>query len=374
MKSLTLLGLLLLCVQVARATHLLGGYIQVRPVSGSTYQLTVILYLDEVKGKSAADQMSTLPLCFGDGTTGTLVRATRVLSENKTISINTFYTAHTYAGPGTYTLTTNLPNRTQAQNIGNQVMQEQGLLTLATTFTTNTTTPNRTPTLSLPSTGFNIPANQRVVASLRATDDDSDSLSYSLTRPLTNPTTNDCGKQPVTLYQYPNDLTRRGTFKLNAHTGDLTWDAPVQQGYYSVAYTVNEYRNGVLISQTNGEFPFIVEDRPGTPGVLPPYEPAIENNVGIVTALSHDADADVLLSVFPNPTDDRLQVVIQSSSPAPATLRLSDATGRQLHELTFRQAARQHEQLISLSSLPPGVYVLRADVSGRSLVRKIVKK
>jgi hypothetical protein len=85
-------------------------------------------------------------------------------------------------------------------------------------------------------------------------------------------------------------------------------------------------------------------------------------------------NSNLTLTVFPNPVDDRLQVVVQSSNPTLATIRLMDASGRLLHELSFKRLARRHEQVISLDSLTPGTYLVQADVNGRHLLEKIVKK
>ena len=85
-------------------------------------------------------------------------------------------------------------------------------------------------------------------------------------------------------------------------------------------------------------------------------------------------DEDVTLSVFPNPVDDRLQVVVQTSIPATARMQLLDGSGRTLHELTFGRLARRHEQVISMGSLTPGLYLLRAKVGDRTLTRKVMKK
>ena len=114
--------------------------------------------------------------------------------------------------------------------------------------------------------------------------------------------------------------------------------------------------------------------------MIPPYEPASVSNAGtIVTALSDELnaarpDADVQLTVFPTPVDDRLQVVVQTNNPATATVQLLDTNGRSLHELRFGRAARRHEQVVSMSSLSPGLYVLQANVGGQVLVRKVVKR
>ena len=367
MKTLLSIFLMLLSIQAVQATHLAGGYIQAKPVAGSgqTYEVTLVLYMQT---SPAADQADSYSICFGDGNTGIAYRQSRIISSNKTLTINTYRITHSYAGPGTYTLSVSLSNRTIVQNITNAGEQ---LFALATTVSTNII--NQTPTPGFPLTGLYVGANQKATLPLKATDADGDSLVYDLTKPLTG---NDaCSWRAVSSYLYPNDLTKRGTFRLNSRTGELVWDAPTQPGYYSIALTIGEYRNGNLISQTTQEILLIVDDKPGTPGTIPPYEPAIEGAFGgIVTATTPYIDSDIVLTTFPNPVDDRLQVVIQSSNPTTAIVQLLDINGRKLHELSFNRVARQHEQVISMSSLTTGFYVLQASVAGRILIRKIMKR
>jgi hypothetical protein len=367
MKTLLFLLLTLLSIQVVQATHLLGGYIQAKPVAGSgqTYEVTLVLYM---QSSPAADQADSYNVCFGDGSSSVAPRQSRTFSSDKTLTINTYRITHNYAGPGTYTLTATVLNRTIVKNITNAETQ---LFAISTTITT--TTPNQSPTPGLPSSGFRIGANQKATLSLKATDADGDSLVYGLAKALTG--SNACSGQVLSSYRFPNDLTQRGIFKLNNRTGDLVWDAPTELGYYSTALTINEYRNGNLISQTTQEITLIVDDLPGTPSAIPPYEPAIEGTFGgIVTATTSYPDSDILLTTFPSPVDDRLQVVIQSSNPTTATVQLTDLNGRKLHELSFNRAGRQHEQVISMSSLTTGFYVLQAEIGGRILVRKIMKR
>jgi hypothetical protein len=369
MKTYFLFCLVWLSVLAAKATHLRSGYIQTRSVSATTlnYEITVRLFLDGVYGTTAANSLDQLLLCFGDGSTQSIVRTSRLWTDDKTVSINTYVVTHTYAGPGTYTVSSSLANRSTARNIG--TAGDQLPMLLYTTFSTGSA--NGTPTLLFPENGFQAATSQRLVLPLGATDTEGDSLVYSLARPMT--AADACSRQFVSPYQYPNDVARQGTYTLASRTGVLTWDAPVEQGNYSLALTIGEYRNGLLISQTAIELGLLVVDRPGAPGLIPPYLPALEGN-GLVTALPHYSDSNLTLTVFPNPVDDRLQVVVQSSSPTLATIRLLDANGRLLHELPFKRLARRHEQVISLDSLMPGTYIVQADVNGQKLVEKIVKK
>lgn len=379
MKTALTLCLILLSIQLSQATHLLGGYIQAKPIAVSTgsYQITVVVYMNS--GIPASSQTTSLSICFGDGSSALATRTSQqIIPLDKTglypgVNVSLYTINHSYAGPGTYTLTTSLLNRTSSVNITNSATQQEPL-TLTTTFSTLSAT-NQTPNLSIPATGFEISVNQKATLSLKATDTDGDSLAYGLTKSLTSNGNDLCNHRQITSYQFPNDLTRQGTFKLNNRTGDLLWEAPTQPGYYSIAIVVNEYRNGILISQTTQEFPLIVDDLPGTSGIIPPYEAAVEGtSTGLVTAVEEREDVNFRLITFPNPIDDRLQVVIQTSNPTTATVQLSDANGRKLHELTFPRMARQHEQVISLSSLTPGVYLIQAVVGERTLVRKVVKR
>ncbi|CAN5452917.1 hypothetical protein BH09BAC4_BH09BAC4_19520 [soil metagenome] len=373
MKTFLLLCLMLLTIQAARASHLLGGYIQAKPVAGSaqTYQITVALYMDPIYGNAAVSQATSVSICFGDGTSGIANRQSQVLVLSKTVSINMYQMTHTYNGPGTYVLTTSLPGRSLTQNITDATNQ---VFTLSSTISTNTTVPNQTPTPGFPEAGFHINLNQKATLALKATDAEGDSLVYGLAKSFTSTYKDLCIRQTVPTYKFPNDVAQQGTFKLNNRTGDLVWDVPTREGLYSVAITINEYRNGILISQTLQEIPLFVEDRPGTPGTIPPYEPAIEGTTGIITGISTYADADVAFTAFPNPVNDRLQVVIQTSNPTTATVQLIDVNGRKLHESAFKNLARQHEHVIDMDGLAPGVYLLRANVGERSLVQKIVKQ
>ena len=367
MKTFTLLMCLLLGGQVS-ATHLLGGYIQAQSTAGSalTYEITVTIYTD---GNAAVSSESSITLCFGDGSKQEVSRQSRRTTNDRSLSISTYRVTHTYAGPGTYTLTTALANRTTTRNITGPT--EPGLLVLINSFSTTNST-NQTPTILLPETGFQAAINQRLIFPFRTTDTEGDSSSYSITRPLTNTTDNSCTSEPVSRYHYPNDLTRRGIFKLDNRTGNLTWDAPTQPGKYSVAITVSEYRSAILISKTQVEFFLVVTDQPGAPGIIPPYEPARESS--LITALTDYADEGVTLTVFPNPVDDRLLVVVQTSNPAIVQMQLLSNDGRTVHQVPVSRLSRRHEQVVDTSSLAPGTYILRAQIGDRTLIRKVVKQ
>lgn len=371
MKTFTLIALVLWSACASYATHLLSGHIQVKPEASRplTYEIRLIVYLDEIRGAAASNTMTSVTLCLGDGQTREVFRESRRLLNGNSISYNSFRINHTYSGPGTYTISASLLNRSPVLNSSNSEVP----LSLSTTFLVNSAL-NQTPDLSilLPSTGFTIANKQRVVFPLQANDPDGDSLVYLLAKPQTAQANNLCSIRQTPSYQYPNDFSRQGTFKLNSRTGELIWDTPTQQGPFSVAITVYEYRNGILLSQTSEEITLLVIDKPVTPDSLPPYEPATEGV--LVTDLPDYRDESISFTTFPNPVDDHLQVVIQTNKPSLVVTQLLAINGRELYQLATGKTARKHEQTINMNSLAPGVYLLKATIDGQSAVRKIVKR
>ncbi len=368
MKHLLLAAFLVVSLQ-GKASHLLGGYVRATPVAGQalTYTLTTTLYAYK---SPATTELASVLFCFGDGTMRLVPKKSQTaITTDGTIVASIFETTYTYPGAGTYTASVSIANRSEQLTIPST---EASLLTLTTTFVIGTTLTNQTPIAATPTAGFRLSVNQRAVLPLRATDPESDSIRYTLARPVTSATNNACRITALNQYAFPNDVTKQGTFTLNSQTGELVWTAPVRQGTYSVAILISEYRNGINISQTLEEIPLLVVDQVGTPTAIPPYEPA--TSTGIITAVSPPVDTSIQLSAFPNPVEENLQVVVLTNTPAVVTVQLLDANGRQLHQLGTRAPVRRHEQVIGMGSLSAGTYLIRADIAGRILTEKVVKK
>ncbi|GAA4408002.1 hypothetical protein GCM10023187_29290 [Nibrella viscosa] len=358
------------------ATHLLGGYIQVKKTASATleYEYNVFLFLNAVDGSGAAQQQETVLLCFGDGTTG---QATRVrqqpLEQNRAIALHTYRVTHTYAGSGTYTVSSTVSNRTVVQNAGNV---SNVSFFISTTFTAGV--PNSTPIIDIPANGFVAAANQRTTFTLRGVDADGDSLVYKLASPLTSAASqasNACGQTVLLLapFQFPNDVAQRGIFRLNNRTGDLVWDAPVQVGRFTFGMSIDEWRNGLKIGTTLYEMAITVEDRNVQPGTLPTYEPAFSGPV-ITGLASGYMNEDIQISVYPNPTHDRVQVRVSSREALAVTLQLMNSKGGIVGECHIANPQAEQLSEFGMAALPTGLYLLRTEVSGRSYTQKIVKR
>ncbi|MCY7356305.1 MAG: T9SS type A sorting domain-containing protein, partial [Rudanella sp.] len=368
-KTYTLLALLCLMATPAWATHFLGGQIQAKNLSGNTYEITVVLYMDEANGKVAADQTSTIPVCLGDGMTVNAVRAARIII-GQNISVNNYRFTYTYPAPGVYLITMSLENRTSMTNLSQAV---ESRFALSTSIQTRGNLKNASPIFEPTPDLWQVGTNQRTTLSFRATDAEGDSLTYALVRPLTNSSSTACATPSVVgQYIFPNDVSKKGTYKLNARTGELVWDAPTTAGQYSTAILIREWRAGALISESYVETVIRVQDKAGTPSAIPPHEPAAE--VGIITGTDLEADNVLLLTVSPNPVQSQFVARLRSGKATTARLQLLNVSGQIIIEKSLPHPSTDHETTFSTDNLPPGLYVLKAEVGGLVLSQKVIKQ
>ncbi len=367
MKRYCLLIVSLLVSQAVSASHLLGGYISAKSQAGQplVQQITVYLYLDEAKGSLASADLNAVTVCFGDGSQKSATRIRRtVLSSEAGVSLNLYQTDYTYAGPGTYTVSIALANRSELVNLtGGTVMALQTNL--------NVRLANSTPIIPVLPTSFQPSVYQVFNYPMAAIDADGDSLAYRLALPLTTPAANGvCGTTfvPAPNFLFPNAVQQKGTFKLNAKTGQLTWNAPTAVGQHVFAIVVEEWRGGQLIGQTQVEQVLTVRDAGGTPVVVPPYEQANTAPNGLVTGLS-DSRTYFQLVTSPNPVTDYLTVQWQNSESQATTLRLFGVDGRLVQGKTTPASTA----ILDLRALPDGVYWLVIDSNDRRIARKIVR-
>ncbi len=370
MKTYILLALLCLMAAPAWASHLLGGQIQTQHVSGSTYSIRIQLFLDQAGSQTASDLMSTIPVCMGDGTVKNISRGLQVFTANQTVSVNIYQFTHTYNGPGTYRITSSIPNRTPLINL---TQAQDNPFTLSTTILSAPNLQNSTPAFDLKSEFYLVGTNQRTVLPFRMADVEGDSLVYLLTRPLTTQSANSCaGTSAVNQYQFPNAVSQKGTYKLNARTGELVWDAPTTAGQYSAVVRVQEWRGGVQISESYIETFIRVQDKSGTPSPIPPYEPAAE--VGLITGTDPEADNGLLLTISPNPVQNQLVAHFQSNKPTTVQFQLLDLSGRVVAEKTLMHSSTDHELRLPVENLTSGLYILKAVANDRVVNRKVMKQ
>ncbi|WP_234733825.1 T9SS type B sorting domain-containing protein [Tellurirhabdus bombi] len=275
MKANYLLGLLSLCcllilsVTDVQATHVRAGEITTRRISNNnTYEITITLYYDENRGKTAADQQNDIDICFGVG--NEVGRAPRVARRfiNPNTTINIYRINYTYPGPGTYNIITTITNRNEGtRNIPNSINTS---FELRTTILVNASLGlNSTPVMLNPPLD-SARVGQKFCHNPAAYDADGDSLSYRLWTPAGRiGPDNFCRPQLVLGYSRPeliggNPRTEAGTapatLTVDPLTGDVCWDAPAERGQYNIAFIVEEYRNGIKIGEIVRDMQIIVVD------------------------------------------------------------------------------------------------------------------
>lgn len=258
------------------ATHLRAGEIVVRRISGSTYEICIVAYVNTDPGETSV-QFGLGTLNFGDNTThSTLTTPSTPLPGVQFVGVVRYCVTHTYSGPGEYTISYFEQFRNaDILNMANSVATTFYLETkikIDPLFGTNNSVIMLVPPIDKACTGaawFHNPG---------AYDEDGDSLSYELIPPrqiLNNiPPAITVGNYSTpnaqihyTGLNYENaqeDGSGRPTFEIDPITGTLTWDAPGKAGEYNIAFLVIEWRKvrniWVRIGSVVRDMQILVED------------------------------------------------------------------------------------------------------------------
>lgn len=359
--------LLFLSIYSCFATHLKGGEIRASYISGQTYKISVLLYLD-ANSNGAAESQNTVSTCMGDGNVITISRVSSTSLIGSTGVLAALFEAnYTYPSSGTYQISVSENNRNNALNFPNGTA---GSLFLWTVL--NTQLPNSTPIM--PYLSFDAGIRQVFSIDLKSSGTDSDSTSFRLQK-LSKPSPGTCGVRSVDQsYIYPNDVTKTGTFKINQAEKKLVWTAPEQVGNYLYAMVVDEWRDGIIISQTYREGTITVTDKPGPTVNIPPYDYA-ENSGGLITSIPKLDSPEVTIAVeaYPVPTEDYITVKAYSKKPAIIKLQLIDLQGRVLSEIRSNTSAIVMQEQFDLRNYTKGVYIIRAQNDTESVTQKILR-
>ena len=254
-KILSILVLFFLANRVY-ATHLRAGEITAERISNTslTYRLTLTTYTDEIGGRSANEAQEDVdfyPGFINNGVVSYKVkRVDKILISPSTVR-NTYVTVVTFPGPGIYKISCGIPNRNEATINLPQPSDDITFFVQTTLVINSAFGLNSTPVL------LNIPVDSAAVGikyihNPGAFDIDGDSLSYKLSIPMEDrEESNGIGgaiegyKDPSTVGDSPirNEAgTGPATFRIDARTGDLIWDAPQKIGQYNVAFIIEEWR------------------------------------------------------------------------------------------------------------------------------------
>jgi hypothetical protein len=227
------------------ASHIKGGQIHNKHISGNTVEITFIGYRD-IDGVPFGNGL----LGFGDGSTfgGGNFDEAIPWTQPEDLGNGTekwkFTISHTYALSGDYLISYTEENRNgyiaNVQGSINTPFYIESLLILDPSLSNNSATNGLNPI-------FITPLDNKFHMSLDMQDEDGDSLSYSIVVPLMARETQISG------YQFPSHVdfsnTSKSTdFGIDPLSGNLFWDQPSIEGEYLVALRVKEWR------QINGTY------------------------------------------------------------------------------------------------------------------------
>lgn len=279
MKKFTTLYALLIGVlisffvsQTVYATHMKGGEISVRRISQTalTYEFTLTIYCEN---NIAWRSQETAIFCFGDGSAPLEVRRQNGGGLGEDIGNGTmkgvYKATYTYASPGIYAVNVAIQNRNaNVKNMNNSV--DTGFY-VETKFSIDPGLGlNNTPILLNPAVDLTAVVGQKYIHNPNAVDIEGDSLAYRLTYCRTGKQES-CASRGASVenFRQPNEVsTTPSSFTIDAHTGDLIWDVPQEIGLYNCAFIVEEWRNGIKISETTRDMQIEVKDSDNKPPVI----------------------------------------------------------------------------------------------------------
>ncbi len=369
MKKLCALALWLTCSVSAHATHFLGGEIQVKHVTGLTYDLTTVLYLDIQNGQAAASAQGEIVLCLGDGKEILVKRSSsETLSGTPTVNRSIYRFQYTFAAPGTYTISSSFEKF--ANDIINLPVSSQEQAMVIQTLL-NTTLPNTTAPAGAPK--FTIGLRQQFSLPLATTDPDGDSLAFRLVKLLRSDF--DCSpSSPDPTYLFPNEVTREGTFRIDRTASLLLWNAPTRVGAYTYAYVTEEWRKGTKVAESWRTNALFVTDQSGSAGPLPPYEPVQYFEQGLVTSIHESGSGRMSVLVYPVPSQDWIRVQVDTRTPSTLVIELLDVQGITVRQAHSSSPVSSHEFEMNVKSIPKGIYFLRAKSPKEIQTKKILRE
>ncbi|MBL7924111.1 MAG: gliding motility-associated C-terminal domain-containing protein [Bacteroidia bacterium] len=295
---------LLFLGQAAMGTHNRAGEITYEKLSTYKYKVTIVTY---TKTSSPADRPE-LEFWWGDGTRDTLQRANIDFNVGPDIQRNTYYGDHIYPGNGSYMMyfldenrNANVVNIPGSVNIPFYVQTQ---LIISPAFLTNSS-----PQLLQPPIDDGA-VNRLFIHNPNAFDPDGDSLSYELVQ------CKGFGGNPIPTFFYPPAST---SFSLDAITGDLIWDSPMQQGEFNVAMIIREWRNIPGIGLLN--IGYVTRDMQIT--IYPPInDPPVISNVIDTCVEAGNVLAFTITATDPTSTE----TVTLTATGGPFTLNVSPAS------------------------------------------------
>ncbi len=312
------------------ATHNMAADISYTHISGNTYKITVRTYTNTNPTTTQVDRCELI-IYFGDGDSVMAPRINGPSIQCTTadgVSIATYYkesiyeTQYTYSGDGIYDISVEDPNRVAGIcNIPNSV--DASFYLYATLKISSIAVDNSSPHF----TGIPMVTDTVGIVSYYTPaliENDADSLSYELVTPMAMGI-------PVSGYSLP---TSSNSFSINPVTGMVIWDAPTMICNYVYAIQITEWRIVAGAAYNIGSTMQEVWNE------NVPYTGINENRAQLMT------------TVFPNPSSDVINFSISGSRYKNVTIKITNALGENIKEINCDKSS----EVTTIKGLNPGIY------------------
>ena len=325
------------------ATHNRAGEITYRQISAYTFEFTVTTFTYTL---SLADR-PTLNVQWGDNTVSVAPRVSAINLPDF-YRKNTYIIRHTFPGPGVYEIVMQDPNR----NLG--VLNIPGsvnvVFAVKTTMIVNPQLgTNNTPIL------LNNPIDKAALGKIfihnpAAYDPDGDSLSYEITTCLKEK------GEPISNYSLPRASNPLHPVPyVNAITGDLIWDAPMDTGIFNFAMNIEEWRKGVKIGNIVRDMQVEVYNTKNNPPVNQPL-----TNICV--------EAGKLIDFTIESTDVDKDSITQTATGGPFVVDANKATFTVVSKDTGRSVSRFTWQTdCSHARKQPYIVVIKAEDNNKEV-------
>jgi PKD repeat protein len=190
------------------------------------------------------------------------------------------------------------------------------------------------------STGFEIHVTEVTAAPLKPTGPDTADVNVSLTDAYTTEAVNG-----ATSYVWNLTPVEAGTISGDSYTGTVTWNAD----FRGVAM--------VTVRGFSGDCEGFISD---------PKEVIVRSTLAI------NENEGIGLTVYPNPTAGKVNVTMNTNGNMNVSLKVYNVLGTIVFENDNLTVNGKLAKTIDLTSLPKGIYHLKVEGNGKSVVKKIV--
>lgn len=371
--TIGIIGLLLIISGVVRATHIVGGELELRYLGASSafsHRINLNLYFDVINGDPGADdgrvsvgifakrtntligyvplnRISSEPVYYTNSACQKANLQTRLIRHSIDINLD----PNVFNDPAGYYMSWERCCRNGT--IINILAPGDAGSTFYLEFPAISATQNSSPVFTVPKGDYAC-IGQPFTLDFSAKDPDNDSLTYTIVTPFNGYSTK-ATPNPGALNQlnnpefypgpYPavrwisgiseaNEIPGTQPLKVNARTGLLSV-TPNQAGLYVFSVQVDEYRKGVRIGRVRRDYQVLVVDciKNDAPKLLfrPDGDSAFYTQGTVINITEKDTNCLQLYITDPNP-NQRIRIVNMSGSLPNLTLSPSDLFTRTTHD------------------------------------------